>query len=92
MSRDVLLVTAIIVLILLNIPFYLFLGKRFFGNWAGFYEAVRFSFTSKILAASKEDFHDKLLAEMKMWIFFVICALSFICPYAVIYLWLMDRG
>ena len=92
MNRDILLVISIVLLVLLNIPFYLFLGKHFFGDWAGFREAIRFLFTPNILSALKGKFHDDLWAEMKLGVFFVICALSFLCPYALIYLWIMSKG
>jgi hypothetical protein len=56
MNRDILLIIAIVVLLLLNIPFYLFLGKRFFGNWSGFLKAIDFLFTLEIISALKVSF------------------------------------
>ncbi len=92
MVRYIVFSIAIVVLVALNIPFYLFLGKRFFGNWAGFWKAVRFWFTPEIISAFRGQFHDDIWAELKLWAFFVICGLSFVCPYAVIYLWFMSAG
>ena len=92
MNRDILPEIALVVLIVLNIPFYLFLGKRFFGNWAGFWAALRFWFTPQIVSALRGEFHDDIWAELKLWIFFVICAFLLTCEFALIYLWLMSRG
>ena len=92
MNREISIVIAIVVLLLLNIPFYLFLGKRFFGDWSGFCKAIDFLFTFQIISALKGELHDDLWAELKLGVFFVICSLSFLCPYVLIYLWIMSRG
>ena len=60
MDRDILIVALTIAFFILNIPLYLYLGKRFFGNWKGFQKAVDFWFTPDIVSALKGKFHDDI--------------------------------
>lgn len=36
MERDILILVGMIVLFVVDIPLFAYLGKRFFGDWAGF--------------------------------------------------------
>jgi len=64
-----------VILGVLNIPLYLFLGKIFFNGWEGFGEAIMYWFKPDLWSwMSGEGFED-MMAEIKLAIFFAVCAL-----------------
>lgn len=65
--------TLLIILAVVNIPVYLYLGKLFFGDWAGFWEVVRFWFTPDIISAFRGEYWEDWSAELKLGIFLVGC-------------------
>ncbi len=92
MDREILVVIVLVILVFLNIPIWLYLGKRFFGNWAGFCEALNHFSVSSLTAGLKGEFHDNIGEKFKFCAFFAICAFSFACEYAIVYLLIMGYG
>lgn len=90
--KTVLFAAGIVLLAAVNVPFYLYLGRRFFGDWSGFWEALRFLAMPEIFSALKGEYHDDVWEEFKLGVFVVICALSFLVPFSLLYLWFKDAG
>ena len=65
-----------VILGMLNIPLYWFLGKVFFKDLDDFSESLRFWFTPNILSAFRGDYWNDVFAEMKFmfWLGFCIAA------------------
>ena len=92
MNKDVMIVIAVVVSGAFNLPLWVFLGRRFFGGWAGFWDALRISFSQSFFSALIGEFNDDVQTGMKMAAFVVVCALSFLIPYALMYLWVVGSG
>ena len=65
--------TVLIVLGVLNLPLYLYLGKFFFGSWDGFGEAIAFFFTPDVFSFFRGEGFDDLWAELKLFLFVFAC-------------------
>ncbi len=63
----------LVVLALVNIPLYLFLGKMLFGNWDGFVEVIRYVIMPDILSLFKGEYLEDYWAELKFFCFIVLC-------------------
>ncbi len=62
-----------IILGIINIPAYIFLGKILFSDLEGFWEAICYWFKPDIWSwVSGEGFED-MLAEMKLGVFLILC-------------------
>ena len=61
------------VLAVVNIPIYLGLGSVFFGDWAGFFDCLRFWFTPDWISLFNGEYFDDHWAEMKLFLFAAIC-------------------
>ena len=66
--------TLYVVLGLVNIPLYLFLGKLIFNSWSEFGDAIGFWFKPDMWSAIDGEYWDDVVAEFKLGIFFAICA------------------
>jgi hypothetical protein len=86
MDSDLLVVIIMTGMFILNVPLYLYLGKRFFGNWAGFKEALNFCLTPGYISATKGEFHDNKWAGLKMAAYFAICACILAFEYLCVFL------
>ena len=77
-----------IILGMLNIPLYWFLGKVFFKDLDDFLESVRFWLTPNIFSAFRGEYWDDVFAEIKFmfWVGFSIAAVIGEAH------WLMDNG
>ena len=92
MDREILVVIALVILVLLNLRLWLYLWKRFFTNWAEFCEAFDYLFSWDLLSGLRGGLHDDLRATFKLYAFFAICAFSFACQYAIVYLLIAGYG
>ena len=63
-----------IILMVLDIPLFIFIGKLMFGSWSDFWEAIVFWFTPDILSAFTGEYWDDVWAEAKLFVFGLICA------------------
>ena len=66
---------AIVVLTLLNVPLYLWLGRAFFGGWQGFFECIVFWFKPNLWSWVQGELWDDTIAELKLGAYFALCAL-----------------
>jgi hypothetical protein len=66
---------AIIILTLLNVPLYLWLGRAFFGGWQGFFDCIVFWFKPDLWSLLRGEWWDDMLAELKLGLFFTLCFL-----------------
>ena len=66
-------VTLLVVLGVVNIPLYIFIGKLFFSDWDDFGEAIRFWFTPDLWSAFRGEYWEDWLAELKLGLFLVAC-------------------
>lgn len=65
----------ILVLVILNIPFYLFLGKMFFRDWAGFFECVKFTFKPDILSLLSDEYYEDGWSSLKLLVYMIFCGM-----------------
>ena len=66
--------TLFVILGLVNIPLYLFMGKLIFESWQGFGDAIHFWFKPDRWSAFDGEYWDDVMAEFKLAIFVAICA------------------
>ena len=66
--------TLFVILSLVNIPLYLFIGKLIFESWQGFGDAVCFWFKPDLWSAFDGEYWDDMMEEFKLAIFIAICA------------------
>ena len=66
-------IVIIIVLVLVNIPLYLLIGKVFFGGWEDFWDAVKFWLTPDLFSLFKGEYWEDCWAEMKLGFFIIAC-------------------
>lgn len=62
------------ILIAANIPLYLGAGWVMFRTWSGFGEAIRYWFTPDLWSWARDEWGADMLAELKLFIFFGVCA------------------
>lgn len=92
MERELLVVVIMVILFFLNIPFYLFLGKRFFGSRRNMWKAIRISFSQSFFSLLIDQFHDDMWTGLKVGVYFVICILIVAFEYVCVRLWIMSKG
>ena len=66
-------IIGLIVLGVVNIPLYMFIGKLIFGDWADFWEAVKFWLTPDLFSLFRGEYWDDWWAEIKLGFFIVAC-------------------
>jgi len=64
----------IIVLTLLNVPLYLWLGRAVFGGWQGFFDCIVFWFKPDLWSFLQGEWYEDFVAELKLGVFFALCA------------------
>ena len=60
----------IIILSILNIPLYLYIGKLFFEDWHGFFEAVKYWLTPQFISALRGKYWEDIFSEFKLFFYF----------------------
>jgi hypothetical protein len=63
-----------VLLVVINAPVYVLIGKIVFGTWEDFWEAIRFWFTPDLFSAFMGEFWEDAWAELKLFLFFAACA------------------
>ena len=93
MNPDLLIVIVMVILFISNIPFYLYLGTRFFGNRAKLWEAIRISFSQSFFSLLiLGEFHDDFWKGLKVGVYFTSCSLILALEYVGVFLWIKSRG
>ena len=96
MNRDIFILIGMVVLIVLDIPLFVYLGKRFFGTWKGFREAVRdYSSQAPFSILLGCEVHGDFWTSWKLWFYFNICVIVVGLEYLGVFLlslWLMGEG
>ena len=77
-------ITTLVILGVLNIPVYILIGKVFFGDLAGFFDALKFWFTPNIFSLFRGRYGDDIMAEFKLVIFIFVCGLCVYGEYKLI--------
>lgn len=67
----------------IDIPLFIFIGRLFFGSWGDFWDAVVFWFTPDLFSALTGEYWDDIWAEAKLGFFVVICG---ICIYGQLWI------
>lgn len=63
----------LVILLIVNIPIFLMLGKFFFGGWDEFGEAVCYWFKPDIWSLFQGEHWDDMWAELKLGLFVLCC-------------------
>ena len=63
-----------LILVGVNAPVFIWIGRWFFGGWEGFWECIRFWFTPDMWSMFQGEWADDLVAELKLGAFFGIWA------------------
>jgi hypothetical protein len=71
-------------LVVINAPVYVLIGKIVFGTWEDFWEAVRFWFTPDLFSAFMGEFWEDVWAELKLFVFLAVCAGCVYGEYALV--------
>ncbi len=71
-------------LIVVNVPLYLLLGKAFFEDWRGFLDAVYYWFKPDWMSWMEGEYAEDFFAEMKLFVFFLLCVGAVASEYAII--------
>jgi len=66
--------TLLAVLVIVNIPVFLYIGKYWFDGWDGFWECVGYWIRPDILSALTGEFWDDWWGELKLALFLGVCA------------------
>lgn len=96
MSRNFFILVGMVVLGVLDIAFFVYMGKLFFGSWKGFKEAVRGSFSQSpfsILLGC--EVHGDIWTSLKLWIYCGICLIVLGLEYLGVFLlslWVVGSG
>jgi hypothetical protein len=64
----------VVILVVLNVPIFLWLGRLFFGGWDGFWSAVKFWLTPDFLSMFEGRFWNDWHAEMLLGLYIAVCA------------------
>ncbi len=71
--------TGWIILGIVNIPVYFFIGKLIFKTWENFGESIRFWFTPDLFSAFNGEYWDDWIGELKLGAWIACC---YGCVYA----------
>ncbi len=77
-------ITLLIILIVVNIPLYLGVGKVIFGGWEEFLEALKFWIKPDWLSWFQGEGWEDWVAEMKLAILVILCGVAVWGEYALI--------
>ena len=76
--------TLIVILAVVNVPVYLFLGKRFFTDWQGLWEAVKFWLTPDIISMFRGEYFEDWWESAKLFVFVALCLAVVAAEYTVL--------
>jgi hypothetical protein len=74
----------LIVLIILNIPLYLLLGRAFFENWEGFLQACIAVVRPDIVSAARGNYHEDRIGRFTLLVYLVVCGALVAAEYHVV--------
>lgn len=75
--------TLLVILAVINIPVYYFIGKVFYKSWYEFTEGLRFLFQPGWLSVIRGEFTDDFWETLKLYAFFIFCATAVIVQYKI---------
>ena len=61
-----------LILVSINAPLFVWLGRWFFDGWAGFAECIRYWFTPDIWSMFRGEWSEDFFAELKLGAFFFL--------------------
>lgn len=64
----------IAILIAVNLPVYIVLGRLFFGSWSGFLRVLRFWLTPNIISWFRGEYWQDVAAELLFGVYLLCCA------------------
>ena len=68
----------------MNVPVYFFLGKSFFTDWEGLWEAVKFWLTPDIISMFRGKYFDDWWESTKLFVLVALCDGVVAAEYAII--------
>lgn len=71
----------LIILAVINVPLYYYIGKMFYKTWADFTEALRYLFQPGWLSAIRGEFTEDFWETIKLYLFSGACALLVTAQY-----------
>ncbi|ARN57586.1 hypothetical protein [Sedimentisphaera salicampi] len=74
----------LIILAVLNLPVYFFLGWVIFDDWEGFVDSVKYIVTSDWISALRGEYYDDAWGEIKFLYFLATCAAAVFGEYLLI--------
>ena len=63
----------ILIVVLLNIPLYILIGKLLFGSWGDFWDAIVFWIKPDLWSLLDGEYWDDTWAEIKLGFFVILC-------------------
>lgn len=64
----------LMILMVINLPLYFFIGKSFYNSWVDFTEALRYLFQPGWLSAIRGEFNDDFWETLKFYCYIATCA------------------
>ena len=85
--------TLLVILLVVNVPLYLLLGKAFFGGWEGFLQSLVALIQPDIVSALSGSYEEKRIGRFTLLLFLVVCGATTAAEYHVVAKFLlgMDR-
>ena len=80
----------IAVLIAVNLPVYVVLGRLFFGSWGDFLRVLRFWFTPNIISWFRGEYWEDRAAELLFGVYLLCCAVVVFGEYRLITTYLLQ--
>jgi hypothetical protein len=84
MGRVPMNLTALLVIIVVNVPLYLLLGKAFFGSWEGFLTACIAVVQPDIISAATGNFEENRIGRFTLLIYLLVCVACVAAEYHVV--------
>jgi hypothetical protein len=73
----------LIVLVVINIPVYYYVGKSYYKTWEDFTEALRYLFQPGWLSAARGEFSEDFWETLKLYLYFATCAAVVVIQYKI---------
>ena len=85
--------TLLVILLVVNVPLYLLLGKAFFGGWEGFLQSLVALVQPDIVSALSGSYEEKRIGRFTLLLFLVVCGATTAAEYHIVAKFLlgMDR-
>ena len=64
----------LLILMIINLPLYYYIGKRFYDSWADFTDALRYLFQPGWLSAMRGEFSEDFWETLKLYCYVATCA------------------